>query len=735
MALAPTVNDTTSPQGTAEPKLTLKPAGIDLLSPKIQLVLAAIAALSICLYTWAPALNIGFLLDDYLHVDYISRALHGDWHDFLHNFYGNWANSPVMKSYRPLVSVSLFLDFLIWGANAFGFHLVNLGLLWGCSLLTGLIALELSGLRGNRLGASAAIWSTLLFAIYPLHLEAAAWIIGRVDLLCTLFYLLSVFAYLRFRLIKEKMFFHLSLISFVVAMLSKEMAVTLPAVITAAELLLYPFWEEKPAPEFVSSIQLRRMTGVLSFWFLLAPFILLRIAIFHGQMIGGYGESGLKALNNFGNRDTIDRIMYPVNLDLLRRTGAWDQKESLVKVLKAAYCGIAGSLIARLIMQAANWRILSFLLIWMIVSILPTFQIWQISPNLVGSRLFFLGSAPFVILLSFMALPAIDTIKSGAAKVFSCIGAASLLVVLTIWSFWLNFDLGSWRGAASSLKAFQSQLTGDLKRVPAGKSLVLLNMPGDYSGAGILTRGDYLKFLLRSPFQASDLSSRVRVLEPPDGATDFDYCASLKRLLNDKTATGYVQWNDEQRKLVAIKFTDKKENSAESNLQSFDILSKECRFRTLSDEDESKFDQVSLDNLSPLPLDRGKEWTIQQNGGRSFLVTGSGLRIKPGSEGLLILFPASLNPLDVSRFSMFCRTISGSQNLSFVWQAQNNEASAGASTIKQIPLALPFTPARQRYSVDLAHDRAWALTPSVKMIGLHLPKGNYEIEVSKLEFN
>ena len=292
------MNEAINSKDASEPKLTLKPDFVDLLSPKVQMTFAGIAVLVICLFSWSDSLQVGFLLDDYLHVDYVSRALHGDWQDFLANFTSNFAGSELMKSYRPLVSASLFVDYLLWGSNAWGFHLTNLFLLWGSSLVVGLIALELSGLRGNRLGAGAAIWSALLFAVYPLHIEAGTWIIGRVDLLCTLSYLISVFCFLRFKLLRERFYFHFSLIAFAAAMLCNEMAVTLPLVITAAELLLHPLWHERVAPEFAANLKNRRVTGVLSFWFLLGLIATWRLVALH-DLTGGYGDSGPLRLKDF----------------------------------------------------------------------------------------------------------------------------------------------------------------------------------------------------------------------------------------------------------------------------------------------------------------------------------------------------------------------------------------------------------------------------------------------------
>ena len=170
--------------------------------------------------------------------------------------------------------------------------------------------------------------------------------------------------------------------------------------------------------------------------------------------------------------------------------------------MRASYLVVAACGSLRLFAQSASLRILAFLTFWLVAGVLPAYQTWDIGVNLVGSRLFYLSSAPFVMLLSFLALPAIDAMKARMVKVLTCVGSLALFVVLSVWSVWLHFDLQAWIAASESLKAFKNQVIEALGQVSSSKSILVLNLPTDYSGAGILTQGRYLKFMLRPPFQA-----------------------------------------------------------------------------------------------------------------------------------------------------------------------------------------------------------------------------------------
>ncbi len=92
----------------------------------------------------------------------------------------------------------------------------------------------------------------LLFGLHPVHVESVAWVAERKDLLCALFFLLSVMAYAKYAsfAVKETVqknaklrFFNrqylLSLGLFILALLSKPMAVSLPFVLLILD--WYPF--------------------------------------------------------------------------------------------------------------------------------------------------------------------------------------------------------------------------------------------------------------------------------------------------------------------------------------------------------------------------------------------------------------------------------------------------------------------------------------------------------------
>ncbi len=83
----------------------------------------------------------------------------------------------------------------------------------------------------------------LLFGLHPLHVESVAWAAERKDTLSTLFWKLSLLAYVHYGELakaespKAKTFYALTLLAFACGLMSKPMIVTLPCI-----MLLLDWW-------------------------------------------------------------------------------------------------------------------------------------------------------------------------------------------------------------------------------------------------------------------------------------------------------------------------------------------------------------------------------------------------------------------------------------------------------------------------------------------------------------
>src|SRR5262249_53866186 len=100
---------------------------------------------------------------------------------------------PVAYNYHPLTIWSLQANYIVSGPTPWPYfatnlllHLLNTALVFHLLLMLG---------TGTR---EAAFAGALLFAIHPMRVESVAWISERKDVLCALFMLLTLAAYLRY---------------------------------------------------------------------------------------------------------------------------------------------------------------------------------------------------------------------------------------------------------------------------------------------------------------------------------------------------------------------------------------------------------------------------------------------------------------------------------------------------------------------------------------------------------
>src|SRR5688572_29497359 len=83
-------------------------------------IVALIAINLLCLYR---SLSGYFLADDFIHIAYLTNVCNGHLEALLANFTGNWMQTQGTQFYRPFISLTLALDYLIGGGQPLIFHL------------------------------------------------------------------------------------------------------------------------------------------------------------------------------------------------------------------------------------------------------------------------------------------------------------------------------------------------------------------------------------------------------------------------------------------------------------------------------------------------------------------------------------------------------------------------------------------------------------------------------------
>ena len=147
----------------------------------------------------------------------------------------SWANIKAMfdlgssqqfKHYLPLVLVSYAIEYQLAGLNPSVFHATNVFL----HIANSLLLLWLMA-RLTKNGVIAFI-TALLFAVHPMHVESVAWITERKDMLSTLFFLISLVAYVVYLERGRKPAYLVgALAAMVLSLMAKAMAVSIPLIL------------------------------------------------------------------------------------------------------------------------------------------------------------------------------------------------------------------------------------------------------------------------------------------------------------------------------------------------------------------------------------------------------------------------------------------------------------------------------------------------------------------------
>ncbi len=218
------------PRSAAKPpKIENQPAPNDF-DRKILLGLGVLLLVLVTLAAYLPVFQGGFVLDDDVLLTDSPYIQAPD------GLYDIWFSTKCVD-YWPATNTTLWLEWRLWHGNAAGYHVTNILLHVVESLLLWLILRKLK-VPGSYLAA-------LLFAVHPVNVESVAWIASRKNLVAMLFMELSVLCCLRFELPgqvpqsmgRNALWYGLSLVCFILAMLGKGSAVSFPFI-----LLLTIYW-------------------------------------------------------------------------------------------------------------------------------------------------------------------------------------------------------------------------------------------------------------------------------------------------------------------------------------------------------------------------------------------------------------------------------------------------------------------------------------------------------------
>lgn len=449
-------------------------------------------------------LNNTFIGDDF---DLIERANRAHFPDF-------WPLFVINKvSMRPLAFLVLWIQNHIFGNQAsMPSHILSVGIHAGCAFL-------LFRLLGNiKVSKTTAFLAALLFLLAPVAPESVTWSVVRFDVMVLFFMLLTLGLYASYLAKRRKGFYFGALAASTAAIFSKEMAVTLLAIIPVMDFLLGSELIEDRSGIVKNGWKADFRGSVIRLLPFFVPFTIYfsirYIAI--GKVFGSYKNLviiGIPDISATGH--SLLTLLSPLNNTIFSSTGIlFYGCLSLVLVVAA----LATVLFRWRASSTLIRRVWIFLVFFFLVSFAPIFSqvfIMGLNNSLRESRYLYIST------MGFIAIIVVGLLEFGWNKKFWRIPVIGLLLVIApISLFCLNQNNKAWERTSLISYYIPRETQRLLPDPPPGSKLYFTGVP-EWSGAYLYTNG--LPTSVRWTYGRSDLTiSNPNIVEGKENLNEAD---------------------------------------------------------------------------------------------------------------------------------------------------------------------------------------------------------------------
>jgi protein O-mannosyl-transferase len=388
-----------------------------------------------------------FVFDDFFYID----------KPLITNFWSAMTAPETVS--RPLIGLTLAINYAISGRNPWSYHVFNLLIHLAAALaLFGIVRHTLLSQRlreeYGKAASPLALVVALVWAVHPLNTQAVTYIIQRCESLMGMFYLLTLYCAIRSFKAKQKMWWYIAAIAACTGgTLSKQVIVTAPIMVFIYDwLFVAASWKE------ILRNRWKLYAGLCATWIVLAATMIAAPV----SRSTGFALQGMTSLDYFKSQFGV--IVYYLRLalwpDVLCLDYAWPKARTAGDIVP--YVMIVGLLVAATLWALYRRKPISFLGIWFFLIIALTSSFLPIDDLIFEYRMYLSLAAVVTLLvlgayywgkrlLSRMSLPA-EQMSVLAGK----IAFASALILITWLAFLTaqrNFDyksdIGIWRDVIS----------------------------------------------------------------------------------------------------------------------------------------------------------------------------------------------------------------------------------------------------------------------------------------------
>lgn len=433
------------------------------------------------------------------------------------NLYGAWTDE-----IRPTLALLFQAGWWVGSGSPIPFHAALIALHLASSLTVFGLARTAA-----RLNVASAAGAGLLFALLPVQAEAASWLQGAADSVPTLFMLLTLLGYARWRRDGSRWAYAAAVLAYGLALWSKQSAITVPLLLAAMEVLLErrPIWRDA------------------RFWLAWAPFAILT-ALYLGLRLALFGNAVRE--NQLGVQTVLFLLLSQGTQVFMLVTGLFPPlDQGLWPAAALGLLAAGGVLLVQEVRRVArseplDWRayVAFFGPAWWIAAVGP------LAVTYVTPRHLYFEAAGFAILVASVLASAVRVRATWRRPIATAAGAVLLACIVALLP-----RVEEWNAAGRLSRTILTDLEREALAAPSGSLLVVGAPGGRREVMPTWVWAWALPYAAQPPFTRTDLTRRVTLVEPLDPycCWDGDY---WERQVREGVAAWIASGNQEVVVLV-----------------------------------------------------------------------------------------------------------------------------------------------------------------------------------------
>jgi tetratricopeptide (TPR) repeat protein len=341
--------------------------------------------------------------------------------------------------YRPMLILLMRINYALFAGHPLGWHLVGISMHLAVTWLTYVLIRKMTG------DFTTAWLAALIFGVHPIHHEVVGWVCCTSESFFTVLFLLAFLAYLRSRDGSKTLWMTISCALYSLAVLSKETAIILPALVFAYGWIQFSPAENESRPGYAAKF---RSAFLPASFYLPIAFLYL---LLRNRVLSGLGHSvvhvspmtwllTLPSILLFYVRNWFLPFRFSEFYDLFYQSKPGFVHVILPMMILIALVGVVWILRNRLGAKAVDCAIA-----WVVIPLLPALDTFVFkSDELVHDRYFYIpsiGAALFVALLVARPFRSRRVVFGQPLHVFvTATALAAVLAFIAGWSvnFWRN---------------------------------------------------------------------------------------------------------------------------------------------------------------------------------------------------------------------------------------------------------------------------------------------------------